>query len=162
MAKHLSLRLPWHDRGWDGHVCDNPTANVFCSGEYGLKAHGIRDKKIAEEEEKEGVRSAPIELLDPRQYRPPCLRTIQTFGGSKKITFLQEPKDFLSTDEVKVQPVPEPIAPFTAGTWPYDRVFRRAEDLEEGLPEEFVDDLVEWMKNHAASRPQQAELLPMA
>jgi|ERR1700683_2253516 hypothetical protein len=43
MAKRLSVRLPWHDRGWDGHVCDRPTANVFCTGEYGLKAHGIRE-----------------------------------------------------------------------------------------------------------------------
>ena len=22
--KHISIRLPWHDRGWDGCVCDHP------------------------------------------------------------------------------------------------------------------------------------------
>ena len=53
MAAHLSLRLPWHDRGWDGHVCDNPTANVYCTGEYGLLAHEIRQRKRDAEEERE-------------------------------------------------------------------------------------------------------------
>jgi hypothetical protein len=42
MSMHMSLRLPWHDRGWDGHVCNNPTANVYCTGEFGLLAHEIR------------------------------------------------------------------------------------------------------------------------
>ena len=51
MGKHFSIRLLWHDRGRDGHVCERPTANVYCIGEYGLKAHGIRDKKDAAAEE---------------------------------------------------------------------------------------------------------------
>ena len=29
-VKHLSVRVPWHDRGWDGHVCDDPLANNSC------------------------------------------------------------------------------------------------------------------------------------
>ena len=60
MAKHLSVRLPWHDRGWDGHVCDRPTANVFCTGEYGLKAHGIREGKKDAEEEACGRSHVPL------------------------------------------------------------------------------------------------------
>jgi hypothetical protein len=28
--KHVSVRVPWHDRGWDGHVCDDPLANNAC------------------------------------------------------------------------------------------------------------------------------------
>lgn len=28
--KHLSARVPWHDRKWDGTVCDNPRDNSFC------------------------------------------------------------------------------------------------------------------------------------
>jgi hypothetical protein len=52
MTTHMSLRLPWHDRGWDGHVCDNPKANVYCTGEFGLIAHEIRQRKQPAEEEK--------------------------------------------------------------------------------------------------------------
>ncbi|MCR6640493.1 MAG: hypothetical protein NVV82_16215 [Sporocytophaga sp.] len=27
ILKHLSVRVPWHDRGWDGSICNNPKAN---------------------------------------------------------------------------------------------------------------------------------------
>jgi exodeoxyribonuclease V alpha subunit len=30
MTIHLSARLVWHDRAWDGHVCDQPGKNVYC------------------------------------------------------------------------------------------------------------------------------------
>jgi hypothetical protein len=137
LGKHLSLRLPWHDRGWDGHVCDNPVANVYCSGEYGLKAHGIRDKKIDIEES--SIKSQPVENLDKTEYHPPCLRTIQTFGGRKPLDFLNEPKEFLNTDKVRISPIPESIPCCCSGTWPYDQVFRRAEDAPEDTPDEFKE-----------------------
>jgi hypothetical protein len=136
MAKHLSARLPWHDRGWDGHVCDRPTANVFCAGEYGLKAHGIREgkKDIVEEH----LRSRPCASLRAEDYRPPCLRTIQTFGGTSLLTFQHEPKSFLSTPASPVQSVDESIKPFTVGTWAYDQVFRR-DEADDEVPEEFAE-----------------------
>lgn len=28
--KHISIRVPWHDSNWNGHVCKNPTCNTFC------------------------------------------------------------------------------------------------------------------------------------
>lgn len=28
--KHLSVRIPWHDKSWDGSICDNPNANGAC------------------------------------------------------------------------------------------------------------------------------------
>src|SRR5688572_28594714 len=27
---HVSVRVPWHDRGWDGSVCEDPKANTSC------------------------------------------------------------------------------------------------------------------------------------
>jgi ATP-dependent exoDNAse (exonuclease V) alpha subunit len=134
MSKHLSLRLPWHDRGWDGHVCDHPTANVYCSGEYGLKAHGIRDRK--DDAEEEALSGRPCAGLGG--YRPPCLLTIQTFGGPKRLPFVHEPKAFLENERFPVAPVEEPVDPYTAGTWPFDRVYRR-EEAQAGTPDVFVD-----------------------
>jgi exodeoxyribonuclease V alpha subunit len=96
MAKHLSVRLPWHDRGWDGHVCDRPTANVFCAGEYSLKAHGIREGK--KDIEEEARRSKPCASLRVEGYRPPCLQTVQTFGGTALLPYQHRPKSFLSTE----------------------------------------------------------------
>ena len=31
MVTHLSVRLCWHDSGWNGKVCKNPVKNNFCS-----------------------------------------------------------------------------------------------------------------------------------
>lgn len=30
ILKHLSVRIPWHDNGWNGSVCNNPKANGAC------------------------------------------------------------------------------------------------------------------------------------
>ena len=30
MAQHLSIRVPWHDSGWKGTVCCEPTTNMSC------------------------------------------------------------------------------------------------------------------------------------
>ena len=137
MGTHLSLRLPWHDRGWDGHVCDNPVANVYCSGEYGLKAHGIRERKVDAQEAL--IKCRPVESLSEDAYHPPCLRTIQTFGGRRLLDFLNEPKEFLNTEKVRITPIPEKIPCCCSGTWPYDRVFRRAEDASDNTPDEFLE-----------------------
>ncbi|SRR5712691_3026608 len=96
MPRHSSLRLPWHDRGWDGRVCDRPTANVYCSGEYGLKAHEIRIKKLNEQEER--LKGQPCHTLKADGYRPPCLRTINTFWGLKVLPWNRQPKEFLATN----------------------------------------------------------------
>jgi hypothetical protein len=29
-VRHVSVRVPWHDRAWDGHVCDDPLGNSSC------------------------------------------------------------------------------------------------------------------------------------
>jgi len=28
--KHLSIRVPWHDNGWNGTVCKKPKENASC------------------------------------------------------------------------------------------------------------------------------------
>ena len=28
--RHISVRVPWHDTGWDGHFCRFPAGNASC------------------------------------------------------------------------------------------------------------------------------------
>lgn len=44
--KHISIRVPWHDKKWNGHVCDSPTNNPFC-----MMLKNICDSKNCEKEE---------------------------------------------------------------------------------------------------------------
>ena len=30
MAQHISVRVPWHDDGWKGTVCQDPSVNIAC------------------------------------------------------------------------------------------------------------------------------------
>ena len=39
--RHLSIRVPWHDAGWAGTVCNDPTANTACLVLKRIGAEGI-------------------------------------------------------------------------------------------------------------------------
>ena len=62
--RHLSIRVPWHDSGWDGRVCAAPEHNSAC-----LKLPRIADNKdeVAEAQ----VAGCHFKDLQPRQL-PPC------------------------------------------------------------------------------------------
>lgn len=30
MSQHISIRVPWHDNGWKGYVCKEPSSNISC------------------------------------------------------------------------------------------------------------------------------------
>ena len=36
--RHISVRVPWHDNGWNGSVCKDPRFNTAC-----LKLKNISD-----------------------------------------------------------------------------------------------------------------------
>ena len=63
--RHISIRVPWHDTGWDGRVCAAPRLNGAC-----LKLKGIAEKRddVAEE----SVAGASIRDL-PQAKWPPCI-----------------------------------------------------------------------------------------
>lgn len=72
--RHVSIRVPWQDRGWDGHVCDTPLANSSC----------LALKFVAEnrkDEIEDGIAGEAFENLAPDQM-PPCLQMSAGFLSS--------------------------------------------------------------------------------
>jgi len=136
MTMHLSVRLPWHDRCWDGKICNNPQANVFCGGLYSVNAEVIRQNKDTPWEE--ANRGKDCQNTDKL---PPCSLTINTYAKGK-INHTHFPKIFLGNN---VEPVEEPIPPFTAGTWAYDQMYepgtseRYAADVQDRQIAEYFD-----------------------
>ena len=65
MTTHLSARLAWHDRGWDGRVCDAPHLNAHC-----IAHEHIRN---ARDDDKER-RFAGAALSELDGWLPPCSR----------------------------------------------------------------------------------------
>jgi hypothetical protein len=71
--QHISIRVPWHDSGWNGTVCAAPKFNTAC-----LKLKSIADSK--DEAGEESVRGQSIEALIARGAGlPPCFRERGTF-----------------------------------------------------------------------------------
>lgn len=46
MAQHISIRVPWHDNGWNGNVCNGPSCNNLC-----LRLKNIYENRNDEVEE---------------------------------------------------------------------------------------------------------------
>lgn len=62
--KHLSIRVAWHDNGWNGTVCNKPSDNSYC-----LQPPRIYESKKISEEENLAGRS--WDSLSDEQL-PPC------------------------------------------------------------------------------------------
>ena len=71
LVRHLSVRVPWHDRAWDGHVCDLPLENSSCLA-LKLIAENRRD------DVEEGIAGEAFDKLR-REQLPPCLRASASF-----------------------------------------------------------------------------------
>jgi ATP-dependent exoDNAse (exonuclease V) alpha subunit len=81
---HVSLRVPWHDRGWDGHVCDRPSSNTAC-----LALSRIAENRDDEIENARAGRSfAQLATKEDKAHWPTCLN---------ERGFFMSPEAFAST-----------------------------------------------------------------
>lgn len=69
--RHVSIRVPWHDSGWNGTVCSHPRQNTAC-----LKLVNIAESKV--ELDEEAVRGHSLKDMDPARF-PPCVKERGTF-----------------------------------------------------------------------------------
>lgn len=136
MVKHLSVRIPWHDRGWDGCICNDPEKNTFCTSIFSVNANPIRQKRqeLGEEWEEENKGKAVSEL----EEAAPCAQTINIYSSEPAI-HIHKPREFLGT---QIPDIKETIPPYSFCTWPYDMVYepgagRREAKTAERLVDEY-------------------------
>ncbi|AZO05598.1 ATP-dependent RecD-like DNA helicase [Mesorhizobium sp. M2A.F.Ca.ET.043.02.1.1] len=77
MTWHITARMAWHDRGWDGRVCDDPAANSYCTG-----SHSLLSERLAREKRTECERPCFALDADLPDYQPPCFWTSSAFAPS--------------------------------------------------------------------------------
>ncbi len=71
ILKHLSVRVPWHDNGWNGSVCNNPKANGAC---LVLKNCALNRN----DEQEQALAGQLLSNLSEEQY-PVCIGERATF-----------------------------------------------------------------------------------
>lgn len=111
MIQHLSIRVPWHDHGWDGTICQDPCANTAC-----LKLNGILEGKKEEEEQ-----AICGQCIAGHENEIPCLSEGAAFMSSQQFVAVtrhpyvkygyDEYKHFLPTENV-YPPYSLPARPF--------------------------------------------------
>ncbi len=105
MSTHLSTRLVWHDRAWDGHICDHPSKNAFCV----VQEH-IRDGRDDDREDK----AAGVHLAELKTWQPPCARDPIAFASRGYTITHNDPLEFRQLPSVR-----EDIPPYSVCPSPY-------------------------------------------
>lgn len=105
MTTHLSVRLAWHDRGWDARICDAPNLNTSC-----IVHEHIRDTRDDEKE----LNAAGTCFCDLKDWIPPCSRDSATYAEKGYTLLHRDPLDFRD-----LPPVNEEIPPYSCCPSPY-------------------------------------------
>lgn len=115
MTTHLSVRLAWHDRGWDGHVCDKPHENSYC-----IALEHIREERNDAEERK----IAGLPLLEVQGYQPPCTRDPGAWSAKPHRVTHNDPLEFRRLGSVEEEVPPYAVCP-TPYRWMREENFRQ-------------------------------------
>jgi ATP-dependent exoDNAse (exonuclease V) alpha subunit len=109
LTTHLSVRLIWNDRGWDGHVCDQPDQNAYCVVNQYIREALADPKNIKRE-----VEAAGMPLRELNDWQPPCSRTAVAFSPIGFEIIHSDPLEFR-----KLPPTREIIPPYSVCPTPY-------------------------------------------
>src|SRR5947207_6005660 len=125
MINHLSLRLAWHNEGWNGHICTDPKSNTYCVGPHSYPGDVIsreRDLNWESDKKNAGCHCSKIEGI------PPCAYSINAFG-LEPIKAKDDPPDFFKDNtERKIID----LKPATACIWPYEEMYSDDVKFPEG------------------------------
>jgi hypothetical protein len=108
MTTHLSTRLVWHDRAWDGHVCDHPSKNAYC-----IVHQHIRDARQDERENAAAGKSLAV-IENEEGWQPPCSRDPVAFAKIGYTITHNDPLEFRRLPSVR-----EEIPPYSVCPSPY-------------------------------------------
>lgn len=115
MATHMSLRLAWHDNGWNGHICKKPCENVYCIGQHSYPGNVISETRDLEFDMKNC--GQPCSKIGGS---PACALSINAFGKEETYAHVDTPSWWGEDDAL---PINIPIKPYTACTWCYEQMY---------------------------------------
>lgn len=116
-VRHVSIRVPWHDSGWGGKVCDAPHLNGSCS-----KLKGVASKVDSQE-----IKFAAKRLDDiPPEHWPPCVNERGMFMAPVELNLVK--RHALASQNAKnyghFQPTSQRYPAYSAGIVPFRWLMR--------------------------------------
>lgn len=134
---HLTVRVAWHDRAWDGAVCNDPLGNAFC-----LALDRVREvRNDAMEVTTAGEHWAD---LDPNLL-PPCSREAGAMMSTRSwdLVFKHPYQDSTKADATHghLRPTRIKVPPYSAFAVPFAWMTRRGQDeIANRLPTPLPED----------------------
>jgi hypothetical protein len=118
MAQHYSFRVPWHDNGWNGKVCNNPSANYSCMRLRGINQS--RDENL--ENEYMACKFCELDCVN----NMPCIREGGTFMSEDDISVkVTHPYSAWSENHKHLLPMTETIPAYSYPARPFRWVMRQ-------------------------------------
>jgi len=119
MSYHVSVRLAWHDHGWDGRICKNPKKNTYCAGPHSYPGERIAEERDVDWEEEFKGQSC-LKIYKREGKIPPCSYSMNAFGKEKIYADSAPPHFFKDSTQTKVWEMP----PYSVCTWPYEEMYK--------------------------------------
>jgi len=145
-VKHLSVRMAWHDSGWNGRICKDPAANVHCVGEHSLLSTRVRTRRNLEIENKEDCRDTIPNADVLGDYLPPCFWSINAFSPSGLSVVHDNPA------ASEFPQIREELPGYSVISWPFKLAFVKSanEQKEYGryYPKPIFESRIKKFQNH--------------
>ncbi|MFC1658890.1 RNA helicase, partial [Candidatus Omnitrophota bacterium] len=124
--KHISVRVPWHDSGWDGTVCKKPKENascIFLARINELKNEGLEETLSGKEMRK--VNKGDL---------PPCVKERVSFMCPHEIdTTMIHPYSLTNEDYKHFKETPLKIKTYSFAAVPYRWMMKNKRDQSSDL-----------------------------
>ena len=110
--RHITIRVPWHDTGWAGNICNKPEDNIAC-----LILDRIRETR--DDAAEEAIAGQSWEDL-PEEDLPPCVAERGNFMSPYAITRkLSHPYAKISKSHQHLLPTTYRYPPYSASSVPF-------------------------------------------
>lgn len=150
---HITVRVPWHDAGWDGTICRNPCANTSCMvlPRIGTGRDDTKEKEAA---------GRSVEKMATEDL-PPCVDEHGTFMAKFGVHQLKNHpyKKVAEKTHGHFEPTPYSIEPYSAAAIPFRWMLK---ENVEGNARRGVDSLAAKLAldYDAAREPEMPEHVP--
>lgn len=124
MATHMSIRLAWHNDGWNGHICKSPCENTYCIGRNSYPGDLIAGTRNIEFES-----SHAGEPCSNHPCRTACGLSVNAFGKDPISVNVDIPSFW---DKGSAEAIKLTLPPYTACTWCYEEMYNDSVTAEEG------------------------------
>ncbi len=123
--QHITIRVPWHDSGWNGTICKNPCGNTACT----VLQHIAKHRKDDFENEHAGE---SLENFDQSEM-PPCIDEHGTFMADFPQSMVKNhPYNKWSSVYEHFEPTPFTIRPYSVAAVPFRWMLKQEVEGDKG------------------------------